>query len=70
MLLLLSIDCLTFGIYITVESNQILILAFYFIIVSMSYGWLTESALLPKKSKTIKIDDQGNCFALKAVIDR
>ena len=36
----------------------------------MSYGWLTESALLPKKSKAIKVDDDGGCFALKAVIQR
>ena len=36
----------------------------------MSYGWLAESALLPKKSKPIKVDDDGSCFALKAVIQR
>ena len=33
----------------------------------MSYGWLTESALLPKKSKEIKVED-GSLFALKAAI--
>jgi hypothetical protein len=34
------------------------------------YGWLTESALLPKKSKPIAIDDQSSLFGLKAVLSR
>jgi hypothetical protein len=36
----------------------------------MSYGWLTESAQLPKKSKQIKIEDEGSLFGLKAVLMR
>jgi hypothetical protein len=34
----------------------------------MSYGWLTESALLPKKSKTIKLEDEGSLFGLKTIL--
>lgn len=34
------------------------------------YGWLTESALLPKKSKPISIEDQSSLFGLKAVLSR
>ena len=34
----------------------------------MSYGWLTESAFLPKKSKLITLDEEGSLFALKAVM--
>ena len=36
----------------------------------MSYGWLTESALLPKKKKEIKVDDESSLFGLKAVMLR
>jgi hypothetical protein len=36
----------------------------------MSYGWLTESALMPKKSKPIKVEDEGSIFAIKAVLQR
>jgi hypothetical protein len=34
------------------------------------YGWLTESSLLPKKSKPIASDDHSSLFALKAVLQR
>jgi hypothetical protein len=34
----------------------------------MSYGWLTESSLLPKKSKPIKVDDEGSLFGLKTIL--
>lgn len=36
----------------------------------MSYGWLTESALLPKKKKEIKVEDESSLFGLKAVMLR
>ncbi len=33
----------------------------------MSYGWLTESALLPKPSKTIRVDN-SSLVDLKVVL--
>ena len=36
----------------------------------MSYGWLTESSLLPKKSKPISIGEDGGIFGLKAALAR
>lgn len=34
------------------------------------YGWLTESALMPKKSRSIKVEDESSLFGLKAIISR
>jgi hypothetical protein len=36
----------------------------------MSYGWLTESTLMPKKSKSIRVEDEGSLFSLRAVVLR
>lgn len=35
----------------------------------MSYGWLTESAILPKKSKEIVVGDAGTVALQAAILD-
>jgi hypothetical protein len=36
----------------------------------MSYGWMAESSLMPKKSKPIIEEDGGSLFSLKATLMR
>jgi hypothetical protein len=48
------------------ERLFLLSLSIYYIM--SGYGWLTESSLLPKKSKPIANDDQSSLFGLRAVL--
>lgn len=48
------------------ERLFLLSLSIYYIM--SGYGWLTESSLLPKKSKPITNDDQSSLFGLRAVL--
>ena len=36
----------------------------------MNYGWLTESALLPKKKKLISSEGQSSIFALESIVGK
>lgn len=34
----------------------------------MSYGWLTESSLLPKPAKKINVDNSKVCYSLSSIL--
>ena len=47
----------------------IIIIVFFFYSSRMSYGWLTESSILPKKSKEIVVSDAGTIALQAAILD-